>query len=394
VAADSLGRVDTNTVAVHLPASVAFGYDLNGNLRTNGARVLEYDDENQLTRVTEPGQWKSEFVYDGRMRRRVSKEFKWQTSAWVQTAEVRYLYDGNLVIQERNGLNLPQATYTRGIDLSGSLQGAGGIGGLLARTDNQLMVMGDLAAHAYYHADGNGNVTMLVDGRQMPAARYLYDPFGNTLTASGPLAEANLYRFSSKEAHAASGLVYYGYRFYDPALQRWVNRDPIAESGGLNLYTFVRNDPNRFVDLNGNEPVTVGIVTTVICSAIYGVARFGIGISAYQTQSDSEKAYRDELKRLERRYGVCLPDNIQEYMDQWRNELLCGFGAGIAPFVEGVPGISSTGPVSFPKASPPYIVLPKPPSKCLPKSPCPPTSPSFPTQEQNMGIDQVDPFGL
>jgi len=261
VAADSLGRVDTNTVAVHLPPSVAFGYDLNGNLRTNGARVLEYDDENQLIRVTEPGAWKSEFVYDGRMRRRVGKEFKWQSSAWVQTAEVRYLYDGNLVLQERNAMNLPQATYTRGMDLSagqagliGSLEGAGGIGGLLARTDNQLMVMGDVAAHAYYHADGNGNVTMLVDVRQRPAARYLYDPFGNTLTASGPLAEANLYRFSSKELHAASGLVYYGYRFYDPALQRWPNQDPFGEAGGVNLYAFVGNNSINKFDPLGLEP--------------------------------------------------------------------------------------------------------------------------------------------
>jgi hypothetical protein len=66
------------------------------------------------------------------------------------------MYDGNLVVQERNGANLPQVSYTRGIDLSGSLQGAGGIGGLLARTDNTRLVVADPFASAYYHCDEKG----------------------------------------------------------------------------------------------------------------------------------------------------------------------------------------------------------------------------------------------
>jgi len=50
----------------------------------------------------------------------------------VQTNEVRYVYDGNVVVQERNNNGLPLVSYTRGIDLSGSLQGAGGIGAFCA----------------------------------------------------------------------------------------------------------------------------------------------------------------------------------------------------------------------------------------------------------------------
>src|SRR5438093_11273946 len=60
----------------------------------------------------------------------------WINSTWTPTIEVHYIYDGNAVIQERDGNNLPTTTYTRGIDLSGTFQGAGGIGGLLARTSN------------------------------------------------------------------------------------------------------------------------------------------------------------------------------------------------------------------------------------------------------------------
>ncbi|MBM3884051.1 MAG: RHS repeat-associated core domain-containing protein, partial [Verrucomicrobia bacterium] len=67
----------------------------------------------------------------------------------------------------------------------------------------------------------------------------------------GPLGGANVYRFSSKMFHGSSGLYYYGYRFYDPNLQRWLNRDPIGEWGGLNLYGFVHHSPLDCIDAFG-----------------------------------------------------------------------------------------------------------------------------------------------
>jgi RHS repeat-associated protein len=245
IASDSLGRGDTNVVTINLPATNSYSYDLNGNLLSVGTRTFDYDDENQLTRVTETNAWKSEFTYDGRLRRRIRKEFTWQYGAWIQTNEVRYIYDGNLVVQERDTNNLPIVTYTRGIDLSGGLQGAGGIGGLLARRDRTS------GQTSFYHADGNGNITALINSVQYIVAKYSYDPFGNVLSQSGPLAEANLYRFSSKETHENSGLAYYLYRFYDPNLQRWLNRDPIAENGGNNLYANCNNSLTGAVDSFG-----------------------------------------------------------------------------------------------------------------------------------------------
>jgi RHS repeat-associated protein len=83
---------------------------------------------------------------------------------------------------------------------------------------------------------------------QDSVAKYIYDPFGNILSKAGPLADANTYRFSSKDYHANSGLYYYGYRFYDPNLQRWLNRDPIEEEGAFNLFNFVVNSPLNWVD--------------------------------------------------------------------------------------------------------------------------------------------------
>ncbi|MDR3414385.1 MAG: RHS repeat-associated core domain-containing protein, partial [Formivibrio sp.] len=125
-------------------------------------------------------------------------------------------------------------------DLSGTVGGAGGIGGLLARTDNN--------GSAYYHTDGNGNVTMLVDGSGKMVAQYLYDSFGNTLGIWGPLGTVNTYRFSSKEVDLRTGQYYYGYRYYEPNLQRWLNQDPIGEAGGINLYRMVGNNPINYVD--------------------------------------------------------------------------------------------------------------------------------------------------
>ncbi|MDB6065172.1 MAG: type secretion protein Rhs, partial [Pedosphaera sp.] len=242
-ATNAYGVKLTNVLSLNLPASVNFQSDSNGNLTSDGTRSFVYDAENQLTNVNVAGQWKTEFVYDGAGRRRIAKDYNWQSGAWNQTNETHYVYDGMLVIQERNSSNTPQVTYTRGLDLSGGLQGAGGIGGLLARTDGN--------GSAFYHADGNGNVTALMDGNQNITARYLYDPFGKPLGQWGTMASANHYRFSSKEYHQNSGLIYYLYRFYDPNLQRWLNRDPIEEAGGIDLYRFTLNNPLSYVDSNG-----------------------------------------------------------------------------------------------------------------------------------------------
>jgi RHS repeat-associated protein len=86
------------------------------------------------------------------------------------------------------------------------------------------------------------------------AATYKYDPYGRTLSSSGTLASANVYRFSSKEIHPNSGFYCYGFRFYDPNTQRWPSRDPIGEAGGFNLYRFANNNPISQFDPFGHKP--------------------------------------------------------------------------------------------------------------------------------------------
>jgi len=124
-------------------------------------------------------------------------------------------------------------------------------------TENPSAINNQPSSSFFYHCDGNGNITALLGTNQVLVGKYLYDPYGNVLSMSGPLADANLCRFSSKEFHRNAGIYYYGFRFYDPSLQRWVNRDPIEERSGLNLYGFCGNRVIGCVDPIGLEALSV-----------------------------------------------------------------------------------------------------------------------------------------
>jgi YD repeat-containing protein len=121
----------TNNVLNQLTAlnAIARTHDRRGNLLSNvqtGETLLySWDDESQLTsvRVDPTGvpmvqPWRIDFVYDGLRRLRRMVQFTWNGSAWTSQGEVRYLYDGMLMVQERNAGNAPQVQYSRGVDLS------------------------------------------------------------------------------------------------------------------------------------------------------------------------------------------------------------------------------------------------------------------------------------
>jgi len=160
-----------------------------------------------------------------------------------------FLYDGwNLIAElNANASNAKMRTYLRGSDLSGTAQGAGGVGGLL-----KLTYVGTQTTNAFVAFDGNGNVLALVDtATGGTLARYEYGPFGEALRVSGSLAAANPIRFSTKYTDEETGLVYYGYRFYSPSAGCWLGRDPIEEAGGSNLYGFALEDPMGAFDSDG-----------------------------------------------------------------------------------------------------------------------------------------------
>jgi RHS repeat-associated protein len=235
-------------------------YDASGNMTqmasvgTSGGSTSDYtfDDADRLTSVVRKdgagtNEHKSEYVYDGLSRLRVSREYSWNNGAWVAVTggEKRRVYDGMNVVQERDDVNAVKAFYTHG-------QGVGGgIGGLLSRST----AMG----HFYYHYDGRGNVVQMTDANQNTVASYKYSAFGTLIASSGAQAVDNPYRFSTKEFYGATGLYDYGYRFYLPALGKWIARDHIQEEGGFNLYEFVSNEPLDKADMRGLWTFCIGL---------------------------------------------------------------------------------------------------------------------------------------
>ena len=208
-----------------------------------------YDDADRLSSVvykTSAGvnQTKSTYVYDGLSRLRIITKYTWDTgtSAWVQQSEKKLLYDGMQVIQERDGDDNVIANNIWD----------GNIGGLEARVVYDINTPANPPQKYFYHYDGSGNVTAVTDDSQTTVAQYEYDAYGNTINSSDVYAAQNPWRFSTKYYDAGSGMYYYGYRFYSPGLGKWINRDPIAEGGGLNLYGAFGNSPGNFNDAYGH----------------------------------------------------------------------------------------------------------------------------------------------
>src|SRR5690606_31727030 len=119
---------------------------------------------------------------------------------------------------------------------------AGGVGGLLALT-----VHGPTSSVTRsVSTDAEGNVVAVGTD-----TIFEYDAFGQTVRATGSLVEDMPFRFSTKYQDIETNLYYYGYRYYSPSMGRFLNRDPIEEAGGLNLYAFVGNDPVNHWDYLG-----------------------------------------------------------------------------------------------------------------------------------------------
>ena len=177
-----------------------FSHDADGNLLVDGQWTNTWNGENRLMALETTAaavsagapRQKVEWSYlaDGRWSQRVVST--WNGSAWVAQATNRFVWDGVVLLAVLNGNNQVEQAYLRGSDLSGSMAGAGGVGGLLAV---------NASANGVHFAafDGNGNVVGLVsatDGSE--TARYEYSPFGETLRATGPKALLNSLRFSTQ----------------------------------------------------------------------------------------------------------------------------------------------------------------------------------------------------
>jgi RHS repeat-associated protein len=226
---------------IYLPKNVeVYTYDADGNLTSDGRWTYTWDAENRLSSMQAiaaapmTAKLRLEFAYDYRGRRIQKKVYGWNvgTGTYLFQSTKKFLYDGWNLVAELDGSNVLVRSYVRG-------------GGEL------LLVNGGSNTYQVGY-DGNENVGALVNtSTGMLSALYDYDPFGQTLKAIGDYATQNPLRFSSQYADAETGLIYYGYRFYDTQTGRWVSRDAGEEEGGLNLHGFIDNDGVNGVDYLG-----------------------------------------------------------------------------------------------------------------------------------------------
>ncbi len=235
----------------------SFQYDADGNLLQDGQWSYRWDAENRLVgmqtltnAIPAERRLKLDFSYDfmGRRLCKAVSRLNTGNGQWQLVSRKKFFYDGWNLIGEQDEVTGTRITFTWGLDLSQTRQGAGGVGGLLWMT-----VYTGTNANSYAAAyDGNGNVLGLnntADGSE--AARYEYGPFGELLQATGTTAKVCPFRFSSKYQDDETGLLYYGFRYYKPSTGSWVSRDPIEESGGINTYGFLANNPLAQVDILG-----------------------------------------------------------------------------------------------------------------------------------------------
>ncbi|MBP6865167.1 MAG: RHS repeat-associated core domain-containing protein [Candidatus Didemnitutus sp.] len=263
------GTVDTyrhSSVDFFIPAAEqAFEYDEDGNLEHDSVWSYTYDAENRLVAMehrsvlntsgplANTDMRRLEFRYDYKGRRvRKTVYGGWNGTSFDATplSDTKFLFDGWNLIAEfsvgSGGAVTLARSFTWGLDLTGSLTASGGVGALLQIHDH---VASKTLLPAY---DGNGNVVALLnDSTGALEAIYEYSSFGQLVRSSGTYADANSFRFSTKFTDTETDLVYYGYRYYSTTLGRFINRDPIEENGGVNLYSFVRNRPIGRTDILG-----------------------------------------------------------------------------------------------------------------------------------------------
>ncbi|WP_409497821.1 RHS repeat domain-containing protein [Pseudomonas fragi] len=232
-----------------VPVDFASGFDANGNQQALApGQLMHWNTRNQLHQVTqvvreEPDGQDDDvetYIYDG-TGQRVRKVRRAKTGGGEQVIEVLYL----------PGLEI--RTPTTGEQLHVVTTQAG---------RNQVRVLHwatEPDQWRYSLGDHLGSSTLELDHAGELISQESYYPYGGTswwAARSAVQARYKTLRYSGKERDA-TGLYYYGARYYAPWLQRWINPDPAGTVDGLNLYRMLCNNPLRFVDEDGNQPKEV-----------------------------------------------------------------------------------------------------------------------------------------
>ena len=215
----SPGKRSVYTNMVNLTASVSYTWDAyypRISEMTNASGKTTYSYKGQTNR-------KTEFKYDGRSRRIAIIETNGTTRI-----ETRYGWCGDRICQARDGNDQPIAYYFE---------------------EGAFRPQEDIKKE-YYAKDHLGSIRDVLNEADHSIGRYDYDPYGQFI---GVPTQKSGFAYAGMYYHGPSGLYLTRYRAYDPRDGRWLSRDPVGESGGINLYAYVEGNPVSFIDPLGLE---------------------------------------------------------------------------------------------------------------------------------------------
>jgi RHS repeat-associated protein len=221
----SLGNYLYTSTKPHAVTTIgdrSYTYDAGGNMATAPGFTFRFNALNQLVDVQQT---------DGNIFRRLHLQF-----AYAATGERVLVKDGSIW-----QLNLGDAYRCDGGTCAKMLYGAEGLIGSFSSS----------SAH-YVIGDRRGSTIDIVDAGGQLVQQYDYRPFGSTIGSVDKTQPP--YRFTGKELDR-SGLYYFGHRYYDSGIGRFISPDPLLGSPGtpasLNAYSYAQNNPVRFVDPSG-----------------------------------------------------------------------------------------------------------------------------------------------
>ncbi|MBM0208750.1 Insecticidal toxin protein [Pseudomonas syringae pv. maculicola] len=237
----------------HIPdeAEIAAAFDANGNLLAlQAGQDLSWDRRNQLQQVRpvvrdNAADDSERYIYDA-SGQRLRKVRTTQAKAVTHIADVRYLPGLEVRTDSATGETLHVVVAQGGRNNVRVLHWQTGKPDALENDQTR-----------YTLNDHLGSGTLELDGQAQRISQERYYPFGGTSWWAGRNAIEASYktvRYSGKERDA-TGLYYYGLRYYAPWLQRWINPDPAGAVDGLSLYRMVRNNPVSMTDVEGLAPL-------------------------------------------------------------------------------------------------------------------------------------------
>lgn len=233
------------------------GFDENGNLLAlDNGRSLNWDLHNQLTLVRpvqrDGAEDDSEHYVYGAEGMRLRKIRSSQTHARTVISETRYLPGLELRTNAATGETVQVITAEAGRNTVQVLH--------WSSTPPKGLVNDH---YRYTLADHLGSCSVELDSDAQMISREIYHPFGTTAfndTGNASQTSYRTLRYSGKELDA-TGLYYYGRRYYMPWLQRWVNTDPAGYTDGENLYAFVSGNPLTFIDQDGEGRIDINYLS-------------------------------------------------------------------------------------------------------------------------------------